>query len=547
MAELSNDALRGSRRAGNPGAGERGILKRIGRVLKYAGIALALVLVTGGVAVFLIARGSLIPDKVNMSSAGTSGGDSSNMNMPGMEMGTPSANVTPISAFVVTGTNRPVRSFTLTTQPARIDLGNGKTVNTYTFNGTLPGPELRVQEGDLVVVTVTNKLPVSTSVHWHGIAVPNAEDGVAGLTQDAIKPGQSYTYSFVANDVGTYWYHSHQDTSVQLPLGLYGPLIVDPKVPPVHYDRDYTVVLHEWYNGGTCQQTCPETLMVNGRDDRITFAAKPGENVHLRIVNGGDDFHRPVLVGVPFKVIALDGHDLNEPALLNDKMLEIGDAQRYDVSFVMPSSGSVALIDTNPRALPADQHPVVLIGNGTPDPASFTYPANLPVFDFTTYGSPLSPTAAQDTITLNTHFTARYDMVLDNQLGFYNGEFTMKFVIDGTTYPNIPSIKVKLGDVIKIHMVNNGNIPHSMHLHGHVFTVLAHNGVPLSGSPVRQDTVIVRPGESVDVAFAANNPGLWMLHCHITAHDAHGMDMMVEYPDIFTPYSIGPGSGNNPF
>jgi FtsP/CotA-like multicopper oxidase with cupredoxin domain len=399
---------------------------------------------------------------------------------------------------------------------------------------------------------VTNKLPVSTSVHWHGISVPNAEDGVPGLTQDAIKPGESYTYRFVANDVGTYWYHSHQETSTQLPLGLYGTLIVEPKNPQVHYDRDYTVVLHEWYYGGTCQQTCPETLMVNNRDDKISFAANPGESVRLRIVNGGDDFHSPVLVGAPFKVIALDGHDLNEPTLLKDKMLTIGDAQRYDISFVMPPSGAVLLIDANQRAVPADQHPMVVIGNGSGgsgEPA-ITYPTNLPEFDFTAYGTPAAPadsSAANDTITLNSHFTAQYDMVLDNQLGFYDGGFTMKFMIDGTTYPNIPSIKVNLGDVVRIHMHNEGTIPHTMHLHGHVFTVLAHNGIPLSGSPVRQDTVVVRHGESYDVGFVANNPGLWMLHCHFTAHDTHGMDMMVQYPNIFTPYTIGPASGNNPF
>src|SRR5205085_6239129 len=128
-------------------------------------------------------------------------------------------------------------------------------------------------------------------------------DGVAGLTQDAIKPSESFTYRFVAKDVGTHWYHSHQDSSKQLLLGLYGPLIVEPKNPPVHYDRDYTVVLHEWYDGGTCQQTCPQTLMVNNRHDKVSFAANPGENVRLRIVNGGDDFHSPVLVGAPFKEI----------------------------------------------------------------------------------------------------------------------------------------------------------------------------------------------------------------------------------------------------
>jgi len=102
---------------------------------------------------------------------------------------------------------------------------------------------------------------------------------------------------------------------------------------------------------------------------------------------------------------------------------------------------------------------------------------------------------------------------------------------------------------VKIHMSNNSMIPipHAIHLHGHYFTVLAFNGKPLAGSPVYLDTIYINQGESYDVAFVADNPGLWMLHCHMVEHDAHGMDMMVEYPNISTPYTIGTASGNNPF
>src|SRR5262249_42598215 len=152
---------------------------------------------------------------------------------------TPGASATPITSIVAAPSNAPVKSFTLTAQMARIDLGNGKSFDAYTYNGQVPGPELRVTQADLVEVTLINKLPVSTTIQWHGINVPNAEDGVAGLTQDAVKPGASYKYRFVASEAGTYWYHSHQDTSIQLPGGLFGPIIVEPKIFTVHYDRDY--------------------------------------------------------------------------------------------------------------------------------------------------------------------------------------------------------------------------------------------------------------------------------------------------------------------
>lgn len=466
------------------------------------------------------------------------------MDMTVAQMETPAPGATPIIALVAPPSDAPVKAFTLTAETATVDLGNGQKVNAYSYNGTLPGPELRVQQGDMVQVTLINHLPESTTIHWHGMSVPNAEDGVAGLTQDAVKPGEAYTYRFIATDVGTYWYHSHQNTSKQLPDGLYGAIIVEPKDPPIHYDHDYTVVLHEWLTGGACQQTCPELLMVNNRIDQASFAAKPDETVRLRIIEGGDDFHSPVLVGAPFKVIALDGHDLNGPTPLSNVVLPVATAQRYDLNFTMPDRGPVVLIDGDPRAVPAHQHPMVVIGDGQPN---VTYPENLPTFDFTSYGTP-----AADTITLNSHFSAQYTMDLGNQIGFFNGGLTLTFPINGQTYPNIPSIKVNLGDIVEIHFANSGGmfpIPHVMHLHGHYFTVLAHNGKPLTGSPVHVDSLEVNAGESYDVAFVANNPGLWMLHCHILAHDAQGMDMMIEYPNIYTPFNVAssPNAGNYPF
>src|SRR5260221_10918165 len=523
-------------------------MKWVKRILKYVGIFLAVVIVLVGSLMFVVARRSVIPDNLNMTSSDMSGMDMSNM--PDMAMGTPSANATSITSLVAPdNTNAPVKSFTLTAQPGKLDLGNGKTLDTYTFNGTIPGPELRVRQGDMVAVTLINKLPVSTTIHWHGISVPNAEDGVAGLTQDAVKPGASYTYRFIANEVGTYWYHSHQDTSTQLPLGLYGAIIIEPKNPPVHYDRDYSVFLHEWgaqsHDGVqgffVCHATCAETLSMNDKLDKALFAAKPGDTVRVRIANSGEEIHYPALVGVPFKVIALDGHDLNEPTDLNNKFLSVGPAQRYDISFVVPASGSVALIDGDDRAEPVGQHPMAVFGDGS---STLSYPTNATPFDFTTYGTPASAK-----ITLNSHFDAQYNMVLGTKPGFYNGNMTLTFPINDKTYPNIPSISIKPGDVVKIHMSNNGTfpIPHAMHIHGHYFTVLAHNGKPLSGSPVYQDTAYIEQGETYDVAFLANNPGLWMLHCHMVEHDAHGMDMMVNYPDISTPFTIGMASGNNPF
>src|SRR5262249_25543573 len=125
-------------------------------------------------------------------------------------------------------------------------LMEGTVVRAWGYNGRVPGPELRVREGDRVRVTLANGLPVPTTIHWHGVDVPNAMDGVAGLNQAPVDPGKSFVYAFVAPPAGTRWYHSHTDPALQVPLGLYGALIVEPRVPVETFDRDYTYVLAEW-------------------------------------------------------------------------------------------------------------------------------------------------------------------------------------------------------------------------------------------------------------------------------------------------------------
>ena len=215
---------------------------------------------------------------------------------------------------------------------------------------------------------------------------------------------------------------------------------------------------------------------------------------------------------------------------------------RADISFVMPASGSVALIDGDDRAEPIGQQPMAVFGDRST--TTLKYPSNPTQFDFTTYGTP-----ASDPITLNSHFDVQYNMALNTKPGFYNGQFTLTFPINNATYPSIPALQVKEGQLVEIHISADEMIPipHAMHLHGHYFTALAHNGRPLSGSPVHLDTIYISQGETYDVAFLADNPGLWMLHCHIVEYDDHGMDMVLVYPNISTPYTIGTASGNNPF
>ncbi len=461
------------------------------------------------------------PTVINMGTAG-------NMTMNGktMYMGPG----TPITSLQDPQTAIHVDTFTLTAQVAHLSLGKDVSVTAWTFNGTSPGPTLRVRQGDLVVVHLVNHLPFSVTIHWHGVTVPNSADGVAGLTQDAVKPDQTYTYHFLARESGTYWYHSHQESYDETTHGLYGLFIVYPSTPLVHDDVDETVDLHNWPSGNGI-------LTMNGTTGVFHIPAQPGQRVRLRITNTDFLQRWVILTGVSFTVAALDGHDLNGPQPLSATMLPIGAAQRYDLRFQMPRNGPVQLFTVGDNGRP-QLGPVVVVGQGnTPS----TLPPISQKFDFSTYGHP-----RPDAITLQRHFDATYSITLNNHVGTFNGHMGMVYTLNGKSFPDTAPIEVKLGQLVKFHIVNESGEIHAMHLHGHTFAVLTRNGHQLTGSPVYLDTVDIQPHETYDIAFFANNPGLWMFHCHNLFHAYWGMDMMVVYPGISTPYSIGSASGNFP-
>jgi FtsP/CotA-like multicopper oxidase with cupredoxin domain len=435
---------------------------------------------------------------------------------------------------------QPVKSFTLTTEVRRI---NGQ--EAWTYDGSVPGPELRVTQGDRVRVTLVNHLPAATTIHWHGVLVPNAEDGVAGITQQAVAPGNEYTYEFVVTDTGTYWYHSHQDTGNQLVRGLFGPLVVEPAPGRVPEDRDYTLMLHGAPGSGA--------VAVNGSTGDLRLAAQAGQTVRLRLINavpanmdGGPE--APVLLGAPYRVVSLDGHELNDPQPLGPRRLPLGMGQRADLVFTMPRGGSVKLVDTEVHGAasagerffpqPPPLRVSVTVGDG-PGPAAGNL-GRLPMFDPTRYGVPTADPVA------SARPDATYPLLLDEQPGFHDGTVQLVHTINGRSSPDVPPITVREGQVVRLHIVNDTGEYHPMHLHGHVFSVLAEDGRRVQGSPVHLDSVMVGPHQTWDVAFLADNPGIWMLHCHVLLHATMGMSMAINYAGITTPYTIGMSSGNTP-
>ncbi len=242
-----------------------------------------------------------------------------------------------------------VKEFRLTVQKVRWNILPDVEVVAYTYNGTVPGPEIRVMEGDRVRILVTNTLPEPTTVHWHGMQIPNEQDGVPDVTQPPIKPGETFTYEWTApNTPGTYFYHTHFAADRQQPLGLYGALIVGPKQPRTKYDAQYTLMLGEWtikdgktYPAMDFEGMLPNYFTFNGHSYPATdtLNVKVGQRVLLRLIGSGQFIHPIHLHGQPFKIVGTDGNPVPAAAQLTKDTLLLGPGERYDVEFVARTPG----------------------------------------------------------------------------------------------------------------------------------------------------------------------------------------------------------------
>jgi FtsP/CotA-like multicopper oxidase with cupredoxin domain len=243
-----------------------------------------------------------------------------------------------------------VKVFELTATPVRWPILKDVYVTAWTYNGTVPGPMIRVTEGDKVRVIVKNNLPEDTSIHWHGLMVPNEMDGVPPFTQKPIAPGQTFTYEFTVNQAGTFMYHSHVSTDKQIPLGLYAPLIVDPKTPATKPAVEDTLMLSEWTinSQGETVPTMPMAgaepnyFTINGKafPDTKGIKVKVGDVVRLRLAAIGQFAHPMHLHGSSFKVIAVDGNPVPEAVQLTRDTITVNPGERYDIEFKATMPGT---------------------------------------------------------------------------------------------------------------------------------------------------------------------------------------------------------------
>ncbi|MEV6982467.1 multicopper oxidase family protein [Sphaerisporangium sp. NPDC051017] len=409
---------------------------------------------------------------------------------------------------------------TLTARRQRFRLATGRHIDGYTLNGASPGPVIHATEGQLVEVRLVNEsVPDGITLHWHGVDVPNAADGVAGVTQDAVGVGGSFTYRFVADRAGTFWYHSHQMSHEQVRRGLLGALVVAPAARPSAVDA---VALLHLYDG---------VRTVNGREGDVRVEARPGERARVRVINT-ENGQTPVWVaGAPYRLVAVDGTDLHEPGPVRDTAVMVTAGGRADVEVTMPADGSPVRVHIGGPS-------GVVLGSRTYDAAAVPRPAT--TLDLLSYGTPapigFDPDAAD----------RRFVYDIGRRPGFLDGRPGLWWTVNGHMFPDVPMFVVASGDVVRMRIGNHSGETHPMHLHGHHAVVLSRSGVRATGSPWWVDSLEVGNGEWYDIAFVADNPGIWMDHCHNLPHASEGLVAHLMYEGVTTPFTIGGQKRNEP-
>jgi len=445
-------------------------------------------------------------------------------------------------------TGKPLREFHFSASPAKVSLGSGPEFTAWTYNGQVPGPEIRVKAGEIVRVVLKNYLPEGTTIHWHGIPLQNAMDGVPGITQPPVMPGESFVYEFETEIPGSFLYHSH--ARYQLDQGLYGPLIVEPARPEESYDREYTLVLEDWVmrDGGGKARTerrPPMGMMhgmmgrgrssgpdqgplwepvydgyaVNGRIYPATesLTVTKGERVKLRLINASSaTIYHLRLAGHTLRITHADGNPIRP---VETDVLRIGMGERYDVLFEADNPGHWLLAAAD-SGFGEDRLRVPVVYKGVnpnaTDPPRFHEGLRLASY---------SDFAARD---VSENSAGEPDRIYNQMLG--GGMHSAFWTINGRVYPDAETLPVDRGERVRLAYGNHSMMPHPMHLHGHFFRVV-NRSLPRD-QWVLKDTIIVGPMQRIEVEFTADNPGSWFHHCHNLYHMEAGMANVVAYREF---------------
>ena len=415
-----------------------------------------------------------------------------------------------------------VKEWTLTAAPTEVQIFDGRMLQVWSYNGQVPGPTLRIRLGQTVRVTLRNELPMPTTIHWHGVRVPNAMDGVPEVTQPPVLPGDSFVYEFTPKDAGTFWFHPHVRSMEQVERGLYGLLIVDdPR--PLPYTRDVSWVLDDWRLTEDGSAIDPEfatrsdlahdgrlgnVIAVNARLNH-ELRVKPGERIRLRMLNSANGrVFVPDLSRLDARLIAVDGNYVSRH--YNPRRLELAPGNRadFDITFKAEDAGRVIpVFDRWSRK--SNRLVTIRVAGETVSTPEFPAPL----------ASRIPHWRGAETIEPTLSYA------LNSRVG---GELGVQWTLNDIAYsPHNERQTLYHDEWAKIRFTNDSSRLHPMHMHGVFFKLVSRNGRPMD-EPFWRDTVLVHPKETVEVAMVPWDEGAWMLHCHILEHAAAGMMTIVE-------------------
>ncbi|CCQ74701.1 multicopper oxidase family protein [Magnetospira sp. QH-2] len=412
----------------------------------------------------------------------------------------------------------------------------------WAYDGAVPGPVLRAKQGESLKATLENGLADPTTIHWHGLRTPNAMDGVPFLTQPPVLPGEDFLYDIPLQDAGTFWYHPHVNSAEQVGRGLSGALVVEEKDPP-RVDRDLVWQIDDWrlqedgnlapfggFHDKAHGGRLGNVATINGKVGE-SLRVRAGERIRLRLVNSAN----ARTFGLSFGdldpwLMARDGHPV-EPRRMGTGLVVLPPGGRSDL-----------IIDLNGK--PADKIKVVdsYYSRSVYTLAEIHYSDESPLRRAplpTPNPFPANPVALPDP-----KITEIHEMVFQGgamgglRSADYKGtemglreiaQMGLVWAVNGKVLPPMeegdlgdPMLDMKLGRTYRLRWRNDTAFDHPIHMHGHSFHLLSRNGKNLE-RPVILDTVLIQPDQYVDVAFVADNPGDWALHCHILEHAAAGM------------------------
>ena len=445
--------------------------------------------------------------------------------------------------------------FTLQIAPMLVELAPQVVISTIGYNNKVPGPLLRMREGQPVTVEVVNETDVPEYVHWHGLFVPSEMDGAEEEGTLPVPPHGRRRYQFVARPAGSRWYHSHTAAMMDLHRGSYtgqfGFLMIDSANDPGHYDQEVFLALREWqYFLSTMDQDemaaepndpMPEKPATpdwrqNGLEvsaplysinDKILGAGEPlrvqpGQRVLMHLLNASAaQIHRVALPGHKFRVIALDGNPVPTPQQV--EVIEIAPGERVDAIVEMNNPGVWVLGEIRDVARQSGMGIVVEYANQkqraqwTPPPKS--------QWDYSIFGRTGFGTTGSGTTGPHPAPDETIDMVFVKVPGGANG--INHWLINGKEYPHEREFVFREGLRYRLVFHNRSDDSHPLHMRRHMFELVELNGKPTAG--IRKDTVIVPAFGRATVDLVADQPGLTLFHCHIQQHMDFGFMALFRY------------------